>query len=277
MTEAKALSLLHGDENAVSIQSSTSRVEQIEEELLRLGVRQVLGSELSSYLTRNDGTIAVPNVEKPADTNTVKWYVYNYTYNSYGSKRYDVQRLVAVGNNAGGTLVTGEDNYKFYSGKTLMANLVDNALSIIVQKAIGQVKFLQWTPYELLFSTSTSNAFNSSYVTYRCVSSIAFSYVKESSQSDDYYELSYCSNKFSIAATAHGAAVVDSVPKTYSVDKTATVSADNYSAIIPAIESYLNIGEENNYIYYFDLQSYDGAYTKRAYVPTPLAGPGQVW
>lgn len=174
-------------------------------------------------------------------------------------------------------MVTGEDNYKFYSGKTLKANLVDNALSIIVQKAIGQVKFLQWTPYELLFSTSTSNAFNSSYVTYRCVSSIAFSYVKESSQSDDYYELSYCSNKFSIAATAHGAAVVDSVPKTYSVDKTATVSADNYSAIIPAIESYLNIGEENNYIYYFDLQSYDGAYTKRAYVPTPLAGPGQVW
>ena len=61
-----------------------------------------------------------------------------------------MQRLVAVGNNPGGTLVTGEDNYKFFSNKPILGKLIANLLVIYAQKAIGLLKVIQWLPYELL-------------------------------------------------------------------------------------------------------------------------------
>lgn len=275
MTETLALSLL--EENTIAVQNYMNEVTQIEQQLLHLGVHQVSDSELSTYLARNESDIVMANLSKPADTNTVKWYVYDYIYNSYGSKKYDVQRLVAVGNNPGGTLVTGEDNYEFFSNKPILAQAITTAFSIYAQKAIGTIPYTQLTPYELLFSSSSSNAFNSCYVTHRCVSTIAFSYVKESSQSDDYYTLSFYSNKFSLAATVHGAAVINSVPETYSQNETVTITSDSYNAIIPAIESYLGLGGCYGYVYSYELRCCDGAYSRKVYVPTPLSGPGQVW
>ena len=88
--------------------------------------------------------------------------------------------------------------------------------------------------------------------------------------------LSFYANKFSIAANIHGAAVVNSTPKTYSDSKTATVVAENYNAILPAIASYLNEGGCYGYIYSFDIRCCDGTYTKTVYVPTPMSGPGQI-
>ena len=243
MTENLALSLLNeaiADESSVSSQAAVQEdLADIDEQLAELGVRQVEGDELAEILNRESVHSPVaPQASKPADTNTTKWYVYNYISNSYGGKKYDVQRLVAVGNNPGGTLVTGEDNYKFFSNKPILGKLIANLLVIYAQKAIGLLKVIQWLPYELLGpAESTSNAFSSCYVTYRCVSTIAFSYVKESSKSDDYYELSFYANKFSIAVNIHGASVVNSTPKTYSDNKTATVVAENYNAILPAIAS----------------------------------------
>ena len=99
---------------------------------------------------------------------------------------------------------------------------------------------------------------------------------KESSKSDDYYELSFYANKFSIAVNIHGASVVNSTPKTYSDNKTATVVAENYNAILPAIASYLNEGGCYGYMYSFDIECCDGAYTRTAYLPTPLSSPLQI-
>ena len=110
-------------------------------------------------------------------------------------------------------------------------NAVINAISIYAQKAISYVPIIKWTPYELLFSNSASNVFNSSYVTHRCVSSIEFIYVKKSSQSPDSYLLYNYANKLSIAVNAHGAAVINSNPKTYSEHKTKTISSDSYGDI----------------------------------------------
>ena len=282
MTENLALSLLNeaiADESSVSSQAAVQEdLADIDEQLAELGVRQVEGDELAEILNRESVHSPVaPQASKPADTNTTKWYVYNYISNSYGGKKYDVQRLVAVGNNPGGTLVTGEDNYKFFSNKPILGKLIANLLVIYAQKAIGLLKVIQWLPYELLGpAESTSNAFSSCYVTYRCVSTIAFSYVKESSKSDDYYELSFYANKFSIAVNIHGASVVNSTPKTYSDNKTATVVAENYNAILPAIASYLNEGGCYGYMYSVDIECCDGAYTRTAYLPTPLSGPLQI-
>ena len=283
MTENLALSLLNeaiADESSVSSQAAVQEdLADIDEQLAELGVRQVEGDELAEILNRESVHSPVaPQASKPADTNTTKWYVYNYISNSYGGKKYDVQRLVAVGNNPGGTLVTGEDNYKFFSDKPILGKVLKTLALIYAQKALGTTGIvMQWLPYELISPPeSTNNSFNSCYITYRCVSTVAFSYVKESSKSDDYYELSFYANKFSIAANIHGAAVVNSTPKTYSDSKTATVVAENYNAILPAIASYLNEGGCYGYIYSFDIRCCDGTYTKTVYVPTPMSGPGQI-
>lgn len=275
MTESMALAMVTDDE--AMIQKCETEISKIERQLDLLGVSELNENELNQFFEEKGQALPQWLITKPENSDTVKWFLYNYSNQSYGSKTYDVQRLVAVGNNPGGLLVTGEDNVKFYSGKEKLANAVSTAVSIYVQKAIGYVPVIKWTPYELLFSNTSSNAFNSSYVTHRCVSSIVFSYVKESSQSDDYFSLSFYSNKLSIAVNAHGAAVVDSVPTTYSEHKTETVSADYYGSITAAIQSYRGESGCYNYIPCYEIESYDGEYTKDAYVPNPMAGPGQVY
>ena len=272
LAENQALSLQN--ENSENNQELQNENLQIESELSDLGVQKLDGEELLQFFEERG--IPVTRVGKPGDTNTVKWFLYTSRNISYGSQKYDVQRLIAQGNNPGGMLVTGEDNVKFYSGQQKLANAVQTAVSIYVQKAIGLVPFIQWTPYELLFSSSSSNAFNSSYVTHRCVSSIEFSYVKPSSASDSSFGLCKFSNKLTIAAHAHGAAVVNSKPYTYSDKKTQTVSSDNYGSTTSAIKAYIN-GTYYDYIPSYQIKSYGGQYSKTAYVPNPLAGPGQIY
>lgn len=272
MTENIAISLLY-DNNSKSYEKYQYRAYDIENELSLLGVHKLSDDELYSFL--NDIGIST-YANRPSDSNTVKWYSYTSYNQSYGSQKYDVKRLIAVGNNPGGMLVTGADNVKFYSGKEKRANAVKNALAVYVQKAIGSIPVIQWTPYELLFSNSSENAFNSSYVTHRCVSSIEFSFVKNSSQSNNYYKLSKYSNKLSIAVNAHCAAVINSKPKTYSENKSTTILSKDYGSISKAIQTYTSTSAYYDYIQYYEIHSYDGQYSKKAYVPNPLAGPGQI-
>lgn len=273
MTENLALSLL--EDNSTNTRKCNEKVEQIENQLSTLGVQKLSEEELNKFF--DEKGVESSRFNKPANSNTVTWYLYSHPNYSYGSTKYDIQRLIAIGNNPGGMLITGDDNVKFYSGENKVVGAIQNAFGIYVQKAIGTIPVIQLTPYELLFSSSPSNVFNSSYITHRCVSSLSFIYVKKASQSEDYYTLSLYSNKLSIAAHAHGAAVVNSKPKTYSKQTTNTVESDHYNSIPDAIESYNGANGSYDYISGYRLESYDGQYSKQAYVPTPMAGPGQVY
>lgn len=89
--------------------------------------------------------------------------------------------------------------------------------------------------------------------------------------------MSLYSNKLSIAVNTHGAAVVNSVPKTYSEHKTNTITADYYNSIPVAIQSYNSTTGCYDYISHYEIESYDGEYSKQVYIPNPLAGPGQIY
>lgn len=273
LSETVALSLL--TENTVESQNYETKINQIDNELASLGVESLSDEELEDFFIQKG--IPTTRVSQPSDTNTVKWYLYTVKNQSYGSTKYDIQRLFATGNNPGGMLVTGKDNEKFYSGLELLANGAKTAISIYVQKAIGSIPVIGLTPYELLFTNSPSAAFNSSYVTHRCVSNIEFTYVKKSSQSDDEYALSKFSNRLSIAIHTHGAAVVNGVPKTYSQERTTTTYSDHYGSIINAIQAYINNTRYYDYIPSYKITSYDNRYSKTVSVPNPLAGPGQIY
>ena len=252
-----------------------NEIELIEKKLYDIGVKALNEDELTQFLEEKDSPLL--RVSRPGSTNTVKWFLYTNHELDYKGKKYDVQRLVAVGNNPGGMLVTGQDNVKFYSNKQLIANGAVYAVSLYAQKAIGLIPIIRWTPYEVLFSSSSSNTFNSNYVTHRCVSSIEFFYVKPAATSDSNYVLCKFSNRLSIAANAHGAAVVNSNPTTYSVQMTETISSDYYCSTSRAMKAYANNRTYYDYIPFYNIYSYDKKYSKAVYVPNPLAGPGQIY
>lgn len=272
LTETLALEMLENESGGSN--SYSDEIKRINEELYALGVQSLSEEEVESRFTGNQSKNA--RIAKPANTNTVLWYLYNYKYEVYESEQYDVQMLVAVGNNPGGMLVTGEDNYRFFSGKEKSLKGVQNILSIIIQKAIGYVPGIKWTPYELLFSDLPSNMINSHYVTHRCVSTISFAYVKKSSQSDYFYELSHRSNKLSLAVMTHGAAVVNTEAKTYADSKTMTIATENFNSTRAAIKAYLNQSYKYDYFPYYVIESFDGEQTKYVYVANP-SGPGEVY
>ena len=276
MMKLIALSVTTKDASAIG--DYQSRISQIDDQLEQLGVDNLNQRELAEFLEEKNVPAARVGVTLPDHTNTVKWYLIKHPNTSYNSKSYDVQKLIAIGNNSGGTLVTGEDNYRFYSNVQKIANQFLTITGIYVQKAIGKIPIVEWTPYELLFSNTPTNIFNSSYVTHRCVSSIIFSYVKESNQGDeDDYTLCFYSNRIEVAVHNHGAAVVDSNPTTYSKQISFTTTADYFNNDTAAIRAFLGEIDRYDYISYYEVKSCDGQYSKKVYVPTPLAGPGQIY
>lgn len=252
-----------------------AEITSIEEQLSSLGVRALSEAELNSFLSQSGTTSS--RISQPPNTNTVKWYLHENTNYLYNSEYYDIQRLVAVGYNPGGTLVTGKDNEPFYTNAQKLANGATTAISIYVQKLIGLIPVVQWTPYELLFSNTPSNVFSTSYVTHRCVSSIIFTYVKKSSQSDDQYALSMFSNSLVIDIHAHGISVVNSQTYKYSKQDSINVMADNYGSIPAAIQAYHGTLGKYDYISKYTIYSYNQEYSKDVYVPNPLVGPSQIY
>lgn len=153
------------------------KLELLEAQIESLDGAEVLTNDEAFKFIKENSKDA--RISKPSNTNTVKWYLYTSYYPNNTTRTYQVQDLRAVGNNSGGMLVTGKDNEQFYTGKQLATNGLKELFSIYVQKGIGSIPVIGWTPYELLFSSSSNNVVNSSYVTHRCVSTISFIFVKK--------------------------------------------------------------------------------------------------
>ncbi len=289
LAQLRATELLNEDSFDYS-----ERLAEIEDSLEKLGVKKLSDYELEDFFdstaspeTVSDDTVPVYQVTKPTNTDTLTWYLYNSPYQPYDytdpdTDYYDIQRLIAVGNNAGGMLVTGEDNVLLYSNKKIsISDILTTCFSIYIQKSIGGIStILAWTPYELLFSsTSSSNkaVFNTCYATHRCVSTIEYTYVKPANSSDSYYKICKYSNKLAIATNVHGAAVANSVATTYSLLKSYSISSTYYSNIQMAMYGYVNGSAYYDYIPSYTISAHDGAYTYTAYVPNPMVGPGQLY
>ena len=248
----------------------------IENELKTLGVEPMETSDVYSFVYGDD-TVS-PCVNVPSDTNTVKWYssmTRNYAYNS---KTYDIQTLYAVGNNPGGMLYTGQMHQSFFDDGTESVINVGTLFAIYVQKAIGLIPVIQWAPYELLFSPVDANVVHTySDVTHQCVSTLAFSYVKESSMGEYDYSLSYFTNQFTVAFSVIGGNSGNSNVESYSKSGRFSEISDTYASVACAVKSYVGVGARSDYIDGYTMESYDGKYELFCSVPNPMGGPGQVY
>lgn len=145
-------------------------------------------------------------------------------------------------------------------------------------QAIGLIPIVQWTPYELLFSSTENVTNNSHVVTYKSLSTVCFSYVKLSNQSDSSQDLSFISNSVSVASSHTLAGFKNGSPYTETTDKPAnTISADTYAPLKGAVESYVDIYAPSlSYVSYYRFYNQDKTKSVTEYVINP-SFPAQIY
>lgn len=254
-----------------------SYVLELENKLLNLGVTEVSEDELLDLNLKSnleDGMIS-PLVSVPSTTNAVKWYSKRYTY-TYNGVSYNIQELYAQGNNGNSPLIDGGDGKKIYTNKQIAVSNLKNLASIYAQKAIGLISIVQWTPYELLFSNNSKVVNNSHTVTYRSVGTVCFTYVRKSTQTDSYQQLSFVSNRVSLASTHVLAGVNNGTPYTQTKSFNHTFSASTYAPLEAAVKSFLNVhSQRSSYVSNYKFYNHDKSASLTQYVATP-SYPAQV-
>lgn len=237
---------LHRMEKPISKASRSAtevatELNQLKEKLFKMGVEEVSQGELNKYnaiANEDEKTSPLARVSVPKGTKSLKWYKFSYTYTKNGTK-YSIDELYAQAIGGNTSLAGGCNGKQLYTKQQYAVNAKSILASIYVQKAIGQVKSLAWTPYELLFMNDRVVA-NSHVITCRYLSKVCFSYVKKSSQSDNKFRLSYISNSVSYASSHVHAGYKKGKPFSKSYDASATESAINYASATSALNAYLN-------------------------------------
>lgn len=263
-----------GIESEHALTSSYNTNEQsIEEQLFKLGVTEVQQDELRR-LTQND---PVPRIYIPPNTSTTRWYSYRHTMN-YNGISYNIQELYAQGMNGNSSLSEGRDGVTLYSGGQLLVSGLKYIASMYAQKVIGLIPVVNWTPYELLFSDNSKVVNDSHVITYRSTSTVCFTYVRLSSQDDDYQNLSFVSNSISVAASHTLAGYDNGRPYAKSSpEENTTINADTYAPLLGAVQSYLESPlPKYSYASYYVFYNQDKTKSILQHVATPEF-PGQVY
>ncbi len=272
-----------------------TRIQQIDEALEDLGVCKLTSEELYDFLldhSTDDSDLPLYQITKPTSTSTVTWYLYTLNNQPLDSSlsdspSYDIQRLIAVGNNPGGMLITTKESVALFKNKSIVvSNILSTSwdiLSIYIQKAIGLIPVLGLTPYELLFSSlsssisSSSASVNNCYFSYHCISTLEFTYVKDYGASDDDYSLTKCSNKATITVKFSGLITANSATSSYDYSTTLTTSSTYYGSLHTAMVYYSNNSSCYDYISSYTISAFDDQFTYSISLPNPLLGPGQIY
>lgn len=211
---------------------------KIERKLKQLGVIELSNSEIvkihNSLMVEEELS---PFVVTPPSTSRVRWYSHRHNYNYLG-QAYEVQQLYAQGLSSSSNLTGGQGGVQLYSNLEIITSNISELASIYTQKAIGLVPLVGWLPYELIGSkksVSTSHNF-----TYNYVTTVCFSYVKLSGQSDNSQVLSYVSNFLTVKSTHIFSGIKDGKlwDNTETLDNTSYASS--YASLLSAVNSYRN-------------------------------------
>ncbi|MCM3175568.1 hypothetical protein [Paenibacillus sp. MER 99-2] len=206
---------------------------KLEQDLKKLGVTSLSNDEVNQRFS--DPNLVLPQVTVPPSTSAIKWYEINYSITRNGIT-YNLQDLYAQGLNGNSKLAVGANGSTLYTNKQILVRNVTNIASMYAQKAVGLIPVVQWLPYELLFSSNTNVTNNSHVVTHRSLSTVCFTYVKKSGQSDSYQNLGWISNMFTVASSHTLAGYNNGSPYSETKDKTNTVYADNYASGSRAVD-----------------------------------------
>lgn len=260
-------------QNANSVASS---IEDYEAELFNLGVSKLTYEEVLEKFPIEESEFSTRDLFEDLPCNdSICWYASPARSYEEGNTRYKLQFLYAQAKSEGTNLAQVYDDY-LYKDPTLIGALEELA-GIYIQKAIGLIPIVQWTPYELLFcDRDETYRSNGQRIMYTALETACFAYVYPESLGEDYVQLTYSSNMFSIAAMEANYGFKDGKPFTKSWDQEITEKADNYAKIQPALEAYENA--------YADIYSFADPITftavgeeySKTYYPACATAPGHI-
>ncbi|SMG43654.1 hypothetical protein [Paenibacillus aquistagni] len=255
-----------------AISTSNQMEASLESQLESLGVEKLTSEQVRARYTKYS---AQPLITPPPSTSKVKWYVLRYDSTRNGVT-YNIEELYAQGLNSGTNLAVGANGATLYTNKQILVKNLINIASIYTQKAIGAIPVVNLLPYELLFTNNDNVTNNSHVVTHRSLTTVCFSYVKRSDQSDYYQNLSYSSNMYTLAASHTLAGYNNGQPYSKTTDKTNTVYADNYASSSKAVDYFISTTlTGTSFVSSYTFYNHDKSANLKYNVLTPTA-PGQV-
>lgn len=236
--------------------SNTDQKEvELEKELKKLGVEELSNDEVKQRFGGN--TQVSPFITAPPSTTSIKWYIINYNI-TRDSVTYVLQDLYAQGLDGGSNLAKGANGATLYTNKQILVKNITNIASMYAQKVIGLIPIVNWLPYELLFTTNDNVTNNSHVVTHRSLSTVCFTYVKKSGQSDSYQTLGWMSNMVSVASSHTLAGYNNGSPYSKTTDKSSTMYADYYASGSKAVDYFTGVSfQTQSYISNYKFYNHD--------------------
>ncbi|MBB6024296.1 hypothetical protein HNR77_005404 [Paenibacillus sp. JGP012] len=246
---------------------------KLEKELRSLGVNILTNEEVNQRF--NDPDSVSPQVSVPPTTSAIKWYEINYSITRNGTT-YNLQDLYAQGLNGNSNLAVGANGSTLYTNKQILVKNLTNIASMYAQKAVGAIPIVQWLPYELLFSSNDNVTNNSYVVTHRSLSTVCFTYVKKSGQSDSYQTLGWISNMFTVASSHTLAGYNNGTPYSKTTDKTNTTYADSYASGSKAVDYFTGVSSQTrSFVSSYTFYNHDKSAKLTYYVVNP-SFPAQI-
>lgn len=246
---------------------------KLEKELRYLGVNTLTNEEVTQRF--RDPNSVSPQVSVPPTTSAIKWYEINYSITRNGTT-YSLQDLYAQGLNGNTNLAVGANGSTLYTNKQILVKNLTNIASMYAQKAVGAIPIVQWLPYELLFSSNDNVTNNSYVVTHRSLSTVCFTYVKKSGQSDSYQTLGWISNMFTVASSHTLAGYNNGTPYSKTTDKTNTTYADSYASGSKAVDYFTGVSSQTrSFVSSYTFYNHDKSAKLTYYVVNP-SFPAQI-
>lgn len=212
--------------------ANTAKIAQYDAQLAELGVNEMDPDDVQDLPGNAAQTYSRYTMTCPSSTQNVKWWDKKETV-TYNNVKYSIQLVYAQNLNGKSSLAFGTDskNITLYKDKNFSVSKIKTLASIYVQKAIGLVPIVQWTPYELLFSESESKnvTCDKHLVTYRGNQTVCFGYAAKASSPKD-QDLALVTNSISVAATQTFAGYKSGRAFTKSHDYSFTSTASKYGS-----------------------------------------------
>ena len=248
------LLIAHANNTSDTYDEWDLRVMEIEAELERFGFYEMTEDDLTSLRIGTENVSPRVVVPSPSDSTTIEWYFGTNEDYSYGGNNYDIKRVIAVGTAEGKLRKTAITEIR--DMEAVAIDTIETLMSIYASKSISNISsnnvpaFFKWLPYELLEESPTTSVHITSVMAHHSQTSmIMFTYVKESSMSDDQYMLSQFSNKVNF--TINGSYIYETatnVTRGYVDTKSAFVSANSYGSLLQAVKAYRSEASRYDYL-----------------------------
>lgn len=225
-----------------STNTSFASIENCENRLAELGVIEITYEEMLEMFPDSNMNISdtTNGIVVPPSSSSVKWYASSPATYYMNGIPYKLQFLYAQGIGTGTNLCEMFSG-RLYETKEYVFQALQEMAGIYVQKAIGLIPLVQWTPYELAFSgpnetyTSTEHS-----LVYSALETACFAYVYPVSLGENYIQLTFSSNTYTIASTQINFGIKNEKPYSDSWDDNQIVTAENYASSVAAVNAYDN-------------------------------------